>query len=157
MEEVAKQSKVAKETSDTLQSLMISIENLGDNLIKMRNETKSRQETEVMDTVDKLTNLIGLVSFLEIMKSFLEVINFMSTSLDSQPADATPDIFPIGGFHGIPPTSPAQNISIPSNISRPGISLGFTSNPEIGLAQSAFYFGIANVSMPQLSAVVPPP
>ena len=39
--EVVKQSKVAKETSDTLRSLMISIENLGDNLIKIRNELKS--------------------------------------------------------------------------------------------------------------------
>ena len=40
-EEMAKQSKGAEETSDTLQSLMISVENLGHNLIKMRNVMKS--------------------------------------------------------------------------------------------------------------------
>ena len=39
--EVAKQSKAAEDTSRTLQTLMISIENLGDNLIKLRDDIKS--------------------------------------------------------------------------------------------------------------------
>ena len=81
-----------------------------------------------MDAEDELHNLTDLVSLPEIMKSSPEVINLISTSSDSQPLDVTPDIFLVGGLIGIPPTSQAQDISVPSSISRPEISLGFNSD-----------------------------
>ena len=89
---------------------MVSIENLEDNLIQMRNEMKSWQEAEVMDAEDDLHNLTDPVSLSKIMESYLEVINLMSTSSDSHPPKATPNIFPISGLGGIPVASTTSEL-----------------------------------------------
>ena len=128
VEEVAKQSKATEETFGTLQTLTISIENLGDNLIKIRDNTKSWKETKVMDAEEELINLIGPISLLEAVTSAPKVINPMFTNSDFHPPGSTPDVFLISGLGGIPPSSQAQDNPRPSSISRPGISMGFGSN-----------------------------
>ena len=80
-----------------------------------------------MDAEDELHNLTDPGSLSEIMKPSPEVINLMSTSSDSHPPEATPDIFPIRGLGGVPPTSRAPLNSRFSSISRPEISFGFHS------------------------------
>ena len=78
-----------------------------------------------MDAEDELHNLTDLVSLPEIMKSSPEVITLMSTSSDSHPPEATPDIFPSSGLGGIPPASRAPFDSRFSSISRLEILFGF--------------------------------
>ena len=91
-----------------------------------------------MDAEDELHNLTDPGSLSEIMKPSPEVINLMSTSSDSHPPEATPDIFPIRGLGGVPPTSRAPFNSRFSSISRPEISFGFHSDTVLTSAQPAW-------------------
>ena len=57
-EELAKQSKAATYNSSTFQDLMVSIENLGDNMVKMSNKLSFWREIE--EELEKLIDPISL-------------------------------------------------------------------------------------------------
>ena len=69
IEDLAQESKTAKDTPNALQNLMFSIENLGDNTKNMNEEMIFCWDTEVMETKEELATLANPVSLLELAKS----------------------------------------------------------------------------------------
>ena len=59
-EELAKQTKGAEDKSTTLHELMVSIANLGKNMIKMSHKLSFWRETEAMNIENELANLVTL-------------------------------------------------------------------------------------------------
>ena len=92
-EELAKQTKRAKDSSTTLHELMVSIANLGENMIKMSNELSFWRETKAMDTENEFAKLVNPISLLEPAKSQPKVIDLLSTSIDTQPPPQTTQTF----------------------------------------------------------------
>ena len=76
---------------------MVSVTNLGENMIKMSNELSFWRETKAMDTENEFAKLVNPISLLEPAKSQPKVIDLLSTSTDTQPpAQTSPNIFPSG-------------------------------------------------------------
>ena len=63
----------------------MSIENLGESIIKMSNELSFRRETKAMEAENELAELANPVSLLESSKSELKVIDLLSINIDTQP------------------------------------------------------------------------
>ena len=77
-EELAQQSKTAKDTASTLQALMVSIENLGNNIKKRNEEMTFQRDKNVMEAEEELAALADPISLLEPAKSAIEVIHLLS-------------------------------------------------------------------------------
>ena len=102
---------------------MVSIENMGENIVNMATEMIFWRNTEIMEAEQELATLADLVSLLKLLKSELEVIDLLSTIRKERPSlKPRPGVFPISGPGGIPFASKAQNTPRLSRHSILGIS-----------------------------------
>ena len=108
-EELVKQSKATTDNSSTLHDLMVSIENLSSDVVKMNSELSYWKETEIMEVEDELVDLDNPISLPKLAKIMPKAIDLLSTNSDTWPHQkAHPKIFLIDELGVMPPSSRAN-------------------------------------------------